>query len=104
MSDTLSDRHTLPHLVRRDEDDVEVRDLIESWRYRGAPLDWGAIVGHEPQVRRCREIVEALRRPEDELRRLGIRIGRGITVTGPAGVGKSLLARSIAGALGRAVV
>jgi len=50
----------LPHPIDLDRDDVDVRDLIESWRYHGAPLGWDAIVGHEPQVRRCREIVEVL--------------------------------------------
>ena len=50
----------LPHPIDLDRDDIDVRDLIKSWRYHGAPLGWDAIVGHEPQVRRCREIVEVL--------------------------------------------
>jgi hypothetical protein len=50
----------LPYPIDLDRDDIDVRDLIKSWRYHGAPLGWDAIVGHEPQVRRCREIVEVL--------------------------------------------
>jgi len=50
----------LPHPIDLDRDDIDVRDLIKSWRYHGAPLGWDTIVGHEPQVRRCREIVEVL--------------------------------------------
>lgn len=94
----------LPFAIAADTDDVEVAALIESWRYRGPAASWDAIVGHEPQIRRCREVVEALRRPEADLERLRIRLGRGIVLGGPAGTGKTLLARAIAGAIGRDVI
>jgi ATP-dependent 26S proteasome regulatory subunit len=90
----------LPFAIAADTDDVEVAALIESWRYRGPAASWDAIVGHEPQIRRCREVVEALRRPEADLERLRIRLGHGILVGGPSGTGKTLLARAIAGAIG----
>lgn len=97
------DDRPLPYAIG-DNDDVEVLTLIDSWRYRGQPLDWDAIVGHERQVRRCREIVEALRRPEEELERLHVRLGRGLVIVGPPGSGKTMIARATAGALGLDVI
>ena len=91
----------LPHVLRPDEDDGEMRDLIESWRYVGPPTAWDDIVGHERQVLRCREMVERMRRSEDDLQRLGLRLGRGMVISGPAGSGKTMLARALASAAGR---
>ena len=62
------DTRRLPYAIG-DEDDTEVLTLIESWRYRGPVVDWDAIVGRERQIRRCQEIVEPVRRPEEELAR-----------------------------------
>jgi SpoVK/Ycf46/Vps4 family AAA+-type ATPase len=90
----------LPFAIAADADDVEVAALIESWRYRGPAVSWDAVVGHAPQVRRCQEIVEALRRPEADLERLRIRLGRGILLAGPAGTGKTDEALAIATDLG----
>ena len=45
-----------PHL-----DGAEVRVPIESRRYRGAPIGWDGVVGHQPQVRDCPEIVSPWR-------------------------------------------
>jgi len=39
----------LPHPIDLDRDDIDVRDLIKSWRYHGAPLGWDAIVGTSPR-------------------------------------------------------
>jgi SpoVK/Ycf46/Vps4 family AAA+-type ATPase len=97
------DDRPLPYAIG-DNDDTEVLALIDSWRYRGQPLDWDAIVGHERQVRRCQEIVEALRRPEEELERLHVRLGRGLVIVGPPGSGKTMIARATAGALGLDVI
>ena len=47
----MTEPRPLPHPINPDVDDVEVRVLIESRRYRGAPIGWDAVVGHEPQVR-----------------------------------------------------
>ncbi len=97
-------RPILPFATGPDQNDPEVAALIESWRHRGPEVGWSAVVGHEPQVRRCREIVEALRRPDADLERLRVRLGRGVVLSGPAGVGKTLLARAIAGEVGRAMI
>jgi ATPases of the AAA+ class len=93
----MSETQSLPFVITPGEDDSEVAALIESWRYRGPSIGWDAVVGHAPQVRRCREVVEALRRPEAELKRLRIRLGRGLILLGPAGCGKTLIARAMAG-------
>ena len=93
----------LPFAIAADADDVEVAALIESWRYRGPAVSWDAVVGHAPQVRRCQEIVEALRRPEADLERLRIRLGSGILLAGAAGVGKTLSGAEIAVAVEEAM-
>lgn len=95
MSD---DEQRLPYAIG-DEDDVEVLTLIDSWRYRGPAIGWDAIVGHQRQVRRCQEIIEALHRPDADLERLRIRLGRGLVISGPPGTGKTLIARATAGSL-----
>jgi ATP-dependent Zn protease len=94
----------LPFLISAEGNDDEMAALIESWRYRGEPTPWSAIVGHQAQIRRCQELVEKLNRTEEELGRLRIRVGAGLVITGPAGVGKTLLGRALASAAGRPVI
>jgi SpoVK/Ycf46/Vps4 family AAA+-type ATPase len=94
----------LPFLISAEGNDDEMAALIESWRYRGQPTPWSAIVGHQAQIRRCQELVEKLNRTEEELGRLRIRVGAGLVITGPAGVGKTLLGRALASAAGRPVI
>lgn len=78
--------------------------LIEAWRIYSEPTPWSAVVGHGHQVNRCRELVEKLRRTDAELDALGIRLGRGIVIAGPPGVGKTVMARALATAVGRPVI
>jgi len=93
----------LPYAVPED-DDPEIGRLIHSWRYRGAAVEWDDIIGHDPQKLRCRELVEKVNRSSEELRRLRLRVGAGLVISGPSGVGKSLMARALASALGRDVI
>lgn len=105
MSERPSDRPTdLPYAIADDVDDDELLRLIKSWRYAGPPTRWSAIVGHERQIERCRELVAMLQRSDEQLERLRIRVGRGMLISGPPGVGKTLLARATATATGRPVV
>ncbi len=95
--------HALPYLVPADGD-AEMAALIEAWRYRGPAVSWEALVGHAAQIERCMELVEKLRRTPDALARLRLRTGAGLLICGPSGVGKTLLARALASALGREVI
>jgi len=103
MSNQDPHDQTLPYAIPAG-DDQEIARLISSWRYRGPQVPWDAIVGHGPQITRCRELVEKLRRSADELALLRIRVGAGLVISGPAGVGKSLMARALATALDRDVI
>jgi SpoVK/Ycf46/Vps4 family AAA+-type ATPase len=95
---------TLPYVIDPGADDQELVALIESWRYRGEPTPWDAVVGHAHQVRRCQELAEALSRDPAELAALRLQVGRGVVIAGPAGTGKTLLARALATAIGREVI
>jgi cell division protease FtsH len=94
----------VPFAIPASGDDAEMAALIESWRYTGPPTEWSAIVGHGPQIRRAQELVEKLSRSEAELARLRLRVGAGMVIAGPAGVGKTLMARALAAATGRMVI
>ena len=94
---------SLPYRIP-DGSDADVADLIDSWRYDGPEVTWDAIVGHKPQIRRCLELAEKLRRTPDELVQLGIRLGAGLVISGRSGTGKTLLARALATEMGREVV
>ncbi|HEY0636344.1 MAG TPA: AAA family ATPase [Pseudonocardiaceae bacterium] len=69
-----------------------------------APVPVGDLVGAIPQARRLGEWLElAFRRP-DLLRRLGSAPKLGVLVSGPSGVGKTTLVRSVADSVDAAVV
>ncbi|MBI4036217.1 ATP-dependent metallopeptidase FtsH/Yme1/Tma family protein [Candidatus Daviesbacteria bacterium] len=57
------------------------------------------VAGAEEAKKELSEIVEFLKTP-DKFKALGARIPRGVLLVGPAGVGKTLLARAIAGEAG----
>jgi ATP-dependent Zn protease len=95
--------HALPYLVPADGD-AEMAALIDAWRYRGPAIGWDAVVGHAAQIERCLELVEKLHRSQEELAQLRLRTGAGLLICGPSGVGKTLLARALASALGREVI
>ena len=65
---------SLSYLIR-DGIDEEMAALIDSWRYRGEPIHWSAIVAHEAPIRRCQELMEKLARSGEELARPRIRVG-----------------------------
>ena len=54
------------------------------------------VAGVEEAKRELKEVVEFLKTPE-KFRRLGARIPKGVLLVGPSGVGKTLLARAVAG-------
>lgn len=84
--------------------DEQIVDLLESWRFRGAPCTWDEIIGHEDQKDALIRLASLLRISRDEPERLeamGIRTGfGGAVICGPSGTGKSLLGRAFATAIG----
>jgi cell division protease FtsH len=66
------------------------------------PTDWSGVIGHDHAKRELRVVAESLRR-RDLAERLGLPLVKGILITGPAGTGKTLLARVFAGSLERPV-
>ncbi len=62
-------------------------------------IKFGDVAGVEEAKRELTEVVEFLKTPE-KFRALGARIPKGVLLVGPAGVGKTLLARAVAGEAG----
>lgn len=59
-------------------------------------LKFSDVAGAEEAKRELSEVVEFLKTP-DKFKALGARIPKGVLMVGPAGVGKTLLARAVAG-------
>jgi cell division protease FtsH len=79
-----------------------VRELIERCRFSGTRVGWDDIVGHAPAKREL-HIVAAQMRRQSVAERLGIRLVAGVLITGPAGSGKTLLAKALGGEVERPV-
>jgi cell division protease FtsH len=59
-------------------------------------VKFSEVAGVEEAKRELQEVVQFLKKPE-KFRALGAKIPKGVLVVGPAGVGKTLLARAVAG-------
>ena len=62
----------------------------------GSKIKFKDVAGNEEAKREMMEIVDFLKNPE-KYRKLGARIPKGVLLVGPSGVGKTLLAKAIAG-------
>ncbi len=87
----------------RERERPPIEELIARWRARPA-TPWEAVVGHAEAIARLQELAAKIALTPAERTRLGLRLGAGVVLTGRPGVGKSLLARAFATALGRDVV
>jgi proteasome regulatory subunit len=76
----------------REDPFVTAMKLVEKPNTR-----YSDIGGLEEQIREIREVVELPLKNPDLFRRLGIEPPRGVLLYGPPGVGKTLLARAVAG-------
>ena len=85
-----------------DASDKGILRFLERNRYDGPTTDWSAIIGHDHAKRELRVVAAALER-RDLAERLGVPLVKGLVVTGPPGVGKTLLARAFAGSVDRPV-
>ena len=80
-----------------------IAELIDRWRTHPV-TSYAEVVGHAPQIRRLRELAALLALDPAERARLRLRVGAGVVLSGPAGSGKTMLARAFAAELGRDVV
>src|SRR5688572_21844017 len=88
--------------LRVGADDHGIRRYLERSRFTDLPTDWSAVIGHAHAKRELQVVAAALAR-RDLAERLGVPLIKGVVVTGPPGVGKSLLARAFAGSVDRPV-
>ncbi|MEM1632769.1 MAG: proteasome-activating nucleotidase [Sulfolobales archaeon] len=102
------DRNRLKPMVsvllnNRGSEIVEVLGFREDPMVRAMEIEerpstrYSDIGGLEEQIRELREVVELPLRDPEIFRRLGIEPPKGILLYGPPGVGKTLLARAVAG-------
>jgi cell division protease FtsH len=75
------------------------RSKAKVYMERDVPVTFADVAGVDEATEELKEVVEFLRDPEP-YGRLGARVPKGVLLVGPAGTGKTLLARAVAGEAG----
>lgn len=87
--------------VPRSPEQAEVAtDLLDRCRWGGTKVTWDDVVGHESAKRELKVVAEQIRR-QSTAERLGLTAVKGILLMGPAGSGKTMLAKALATSVGR---